>query len=174
MTLGRTSDNKIKIKTDSPGIRAVECACCVGGCSCSFISIRGPLLNVLRETITGTCNGQSPTQWSGPSAFYSYLWLAEWYIQGATYEDEWGDTVTDIDYYFAIMYENNCFRMGGDTLVSSIIHSGEFSSIACNCTRGMICADTNFTINGISFPAYTEKFPPPNDRSPAPPVFVFS
>jgi len=29
MTLGRTSANKIKIKTDSPkGLRAVECACC--------------------------------------------------------------------------------------------------------------------------------------------------
>jgi hypothetical protein len=28
MTLGRTSDNKIKIKTDG-GLRAVECACCV-------------------------------------------------------------------------------------------------------------------------------------------------
>jgi hypothetical protein len=35
MTLGRTSDNKIKIKTDG-GLRAVECACCnpgpCGGC----------------------------------------------------------------------------------------------------------------------------------------------
>lgn len=29
MILGRTDDNKIKIKTDSPkGLRAVECACC--------------------------------------------------------------------------------------------------------------------------------------------------
>jgi hypothetical protein len=28
MTLGRTSTGAIKIKTDSPGLRAVECACC--------------------------------------------------------------------------------------------------------------------------------------------------
>lgn len=28
MTLGRTSSNAIKIKTDSPGLRAVECGCC--------------------------------------------------------------------------------------------------------------------------------------------------
>jgi hypothetical protein len=33
MTLGRTTDNKIKIKTDEEGggLRAVECACCGGG-----------------------------------------------------------------------------------------------------------------------------------------------
>lgn len=28
MTFGRTSDNKIKIKSDGGGLRAVECACC--------------------------------------------------------------------------------------------------------------------------------------------------
>jgi hypothetical protein len=33
MTLGRTADNKIKIKTDG-GIRAVECACCAPPCEC--------------------------------------------------------------------------------------------------------------------------------------------
>ena len=31
MTLGRSSTGAIKIKTDSPGLRAVECACCDGG-----------------------------------------------------------------------------------------------------------------------------------------------
>lgn len=31
MTLGRSSTGAIKIKTDSPGLRAVECACCGGG-----------------------------------------------------------------------------------------------------------------------------------------------
>ncbi len=41
MTLGRTADNKIKIKTDEEGggLRAVNCACCVPPCeltcSCS-------------------------------------------------------------------------------------------------------------------------------------------
>jgi hypothetical protein len=34
MTLGRSSTGAIKIKTDSPGLRAVECACCVE-CNCS-------------------------------------------------------------------------------------------------------------------------------------------
>ena len=33
MTLGRTSSGAIKIKTDSPGLRAVECACC-SSCEC--------------------------------------------------------------------------------------------------------------------------------------------
>ena len=32
MTLGRTSSGAIKIKTDAPGLRAVNCACC--GCAC--------------------------------------------------------------------------------------------------------------------------------------------
>ncbi len=40
MTLGRTSSGAIKIKTDSPGLRAVECTCCGGGgCSISQAQI---------------------------------------------------------------------------------------------------------------------------------------
>ena len=33
MILGRTADNKIKIKTDGGGLRAVNCACCVTPCT---------------------------------------------------------------------------------------------------------------------------------------------
>ena len=34
MTLGRTSSGAIKIKTDAPGLRAVECGCCGGQEEC--------------------------------------------------------------------------------------------------------------------------------------------
>ena len=43
MTLGRTSSNAIKIKTDSPGLRAVECACCSECYSCEKL-LEGELL----------------------------------------------------------------------------------------------------------------------------------
>jgi len=36
MTLGRTSSNAIKIKTDNGGLRAVNCACCEPCSTCAF------------------------------------------------------------------------------------------------------------------------------------------
>jgi hypothetical protein len=44
MTLGRTSSGAIKIKTDEAGggLRAVECACCGGGCDCGFATPINP------------------------------------------------------------------------------------------------------------------------------------
>jgi len=41
MTIGRTTAGAIKIKTDSPGLRAVNCACCGGGGSCCMYSAQG-------------------------------------------------------------------------------------------------------------------------------------
>lgn len=42
MTLGRTSDNKLKIKTDSPkGLRAVSCGCC--GAICGWPAFSTPM-----------------------------------------------------------------------------------------------------------------------------------
>lgn len=42
MTLGRTSSNAIKIKTDgTAGLRAVECACCGGECKRFLLSLLG-------------------------------------------------------------------------------------------------------------------------------------
>ena len=37
MTLGRSTSGAIKIKTED-GLRAVNCACCGGGCQCSTMS----------------------------------------------------------------------------------------------------------------------------------------
>jgi hypothetical protein len=72
MTLGRTSDNKIKIKTDSPkGLRAVECACCnpgpCGGCPDLIGSLpqEAPLAeppsSIAWQVILGanSCNGET-------------------------------------------------------------------------------------------------------------------
>jgi len=56
MTLGRTSDNKIKIKTDG-GLRAVSCACCnpgpCGGCP----SLTAAMDGATSITIGGSVNG---------------------------------------------------------------------------------------------------------------------
>lgn len=49
MTLGRTADNKIKIKSDGGTTRAVECACCGG---CAPVCINGRLVS---EYIPGSC-----------------------------------------------------------------------------------------------------------------------
>ena len=65
MTLGRTSDNKLKIKTDSPGLRAVGCACCGGGCGCSTMS--AAVKTAIASATQVTVNGNS-VAWNGSTA----------------------------------------------------------------------------------------------------------
>ena len=69
MTLGRTSDNKIKIKTDGEaGLRAVGCACCGGGlgsCGCSPMS--AAVKTAIASATQVTVNGNSQA-WNGSNA----------------------------------------------------------------------------------------------------------
>ena len=76
MTLGRTADNKIKIKTDNGGLRAVNCACC-GGCGCG-ISIPQELRElVANATIsTVTMYGYSPKYLD---QLANNTWIGYWY-----------------------------------------------------------------------------------------------
>jgi hypothetical protein len=58
MTLGRTSSGAIKIKTDSPGLRAVECACCATlSCGCYVVS--GALKTAIESATSVSVNGTS-------------------------------------------------------------------------------------------------------------------
>lgn len=86
MTLGRTSSGAIKIKTDSPGLRAVECACCGGGCGC--VGVAGVLINgmslsdILDAATTGLFNGvYPPSDWivkaNGWQAGFDYTQIAQ-------------------------------------------------------------------------------------------------
>jgi hypothetical protein len=55
MTLGRTSDNKLKIKTDGEaGLRAVSCACCTPGLSCGECPVLEDAIEATSITIGGT------------------------------------------------------------------------------------------------------------------------
>ena len=66
MTLGRTSSNAIKIKTDSPGLRAVECACC-GGVSCGCRPMSAAVNAAIASATQVTVNSLS-IPWNGSTA----------------------------------------------------------------------------------------------------------
>ena len=66
MTLGRTSTGAIKIKTDTPGLRAVECGCCQGGCqSCPVtdITITSEFRLLRTRVLTGGTDGMGRNWW---------------------------------------------------------------------------------------------------------------
>jgi hypothetical protein len=60
MTLGRTSSNAIKIKTDSPGLRAVECGCCGASCQPFQISVLGFSFVIEGVLFTPANTGEEP------------------------------------------------------------------------------------------------------------------
>lgn len=65
MTLGRTADSKIKIKTDEEGTpRAVECSCCV---ECGYASVSGTLKDMIESATQITVNGTTQS-WNGVSS----------------------------------------------------------------------------------------------------------
>ena len=55
MNLGRTADNKIKIKIDNGTTRAVECACC-GGCNFPPVCLNGSYPNNGWGSYQDTCS----------------------------------------------------------------------------------------------------------------------
>lgn len=68
MTLGRTAENKIKIKTDgADGLRAVECACCGGSCPDNIKLTFGG-----RELLFQFGGGNAPTALFNAGACYGY------------------------------------------------------------------------------------------------------
>ena len=58
MVIGRSSLNSIKIKTDSKGIQALECACCVKApCGCAIVP--APLKAIIKSATEITVNGMT-------------------------------------------------------------------------------------------------------------------
>jgi hypothetical protein len=57
MTLGRTSSNAIKIKTDNGGLRAVNCACCEPCSTCAFSEGDIVTISALGKSSTVTIGG---------------------------------------------------------------------------------------------------------------------
>lgn len=58
MVIGRSSSNAIKIKTDSKGIRAIECACCVTApCGCAIVPAQ--LKPIIKSATEITVNGMT-------------------------------------------------------------------------------------------------------------------
>ena len=102
MTLGRTSTGAIKIKTDSPGLRAVECACCGGTCPCPLpTEIKGKKIavtavswsSILEYGIMDACGIFYANVASGHSIYFQYLcpvnpydwpWIGSIYNGGPT------------------------------------------------------------------------------------------
>ena len=160
MTLGRTADNKIKIKTDGGTTRAVNCACC-NPCGCAT-SISGDLVATLNNATTGTCNGNSPFFWNfyptpiAPATTPPAGWYAAWAFR-EIYTLRW----------FA---DTKCLDLGGDNAMN-VIAGGKCED--CGSSSASSCVDQEYTINGVSFPCHSDIF---DDRFPPvpSPVFVLS
>jgi hypothetical protein len=158
MIIGRAA-GKIKIKTDSPGLRAVECACC-GGCGC--VSVAGVLINgvplsdILDAATTGTATfnsynppgGWSPSNWIQNSNgwqvsfFYSEIAQITW------------DSTT----------KNLCG--GGD----NAFDVWQFGPTDGCCFTGASCSETTVSVNGHAFSANWVSY---GGSNPAP-SFTFS
>ena len=81
MILGRTPEGLIKTKTDG-GLRAVNCACCGGGCSCGVTipqALRDIVANATINTIT--MFGLPPDYFSPATTQYPF-WRAFWGYDG--------------------------------------------------------------------------------------------
>lgn len=144
MTLGRTSSGAIKIKTDSPGLRAVECACC-GGCGCYSAPVSGDLLTALQNINSVTCNGQPPDFENNQSTEGFYYGVWDFGIEGRF-----------ISYQVQILGE--CLSISGQTLSYSTFEFDGFRYIGpldgC-CPSGQSCsASGDISVNGIAIPSY--------------------
>ena len=156
MTLGRTADNKIKIKTDEEGAtRAVNCACCVPPCGVCETTISGDLLQTMRNATTGTCNGASPLSFTASGGGFAALW----YVGGTFYN-------------CALQANANCFSFAGNNGFNEMKSGPSEGCCPIDSPFPITCADVTYTINGNSFVAHTENFGFGSDVTP--PTFIFS
>lgn len=155
MTLGRTPEGVIKIKTDEEGggLRAVNCACCVN-CGCAT-AISGDLLQTMRNATTGTCNGASPLSFNASGGGFSAIWNI-----GGTF------------YNCALAANANCFSFGGNNGFNEIKSGPSEGCCPIDLPFPVTCADVTYTINGDPFDAHTENFGFGSDVTP--PTFIFS
>jgi hypothetical protein len=124
MTLGRTSSNAIKIKTDTEGggLRAVGCACCVPlVCGCMYTP--NNLISIIESATNVSVNGIS-LPWDGSSAFYEGSF---------DYIDEYGNVITYEMTNWGVSYEGGIICAAWDTgEVNSVKLAPEpFTAEAC-------------------------------------------
>jgi hypothetical protein len=160
MTLGLTSSGAIKIKTDG-GLRAVNCACCGGVCGCNEVKVPSSIYNILNNiTSASQCTllGSTPT----------YFELIDDEVNA-----EWSEDGSYLFGYFIYQKGSPCFLMGysngaEDQPAEVITNSGYCESAV------LVANNTDFTINGITLPAFYYypylDFSPPSSKA----VFVFT
>ena len=157
MTLGRTSDNKIKIKTDEEGggLRAVECACCGGECGCYSAPVSVELLQILRgidSAASITCNGVPPDDFEVIPGGFSAFW-SDYETHGvpSTGMQFVGGCLTIESFLF------NALSLGATQIIGT-----DGSPISCCILQGGVpCIEgepDDIVINGKSFPSFREIF----------------
>ena len=141
MTLGRTPEGAIKIKTDG-GLRAVNCACCGGVvCGCNEVKVPSSIYNILNNiTSASQCTllGSTPT----------YFELIDDKVNV-----EWSEDGSYLFGFFIYRKGSPCFSMGysngaEDQPAEVITESGYCESAV------LVANKTDFTINGITLPAF--------------------
>ena len=154
MTLGRTSSGAIKIKTDSPGLRAVECGCC-GELPCTQVRIIEPILGIMRNISSITCFGAPPDDFEivGENFYASWLFGAETYYSCAFFG---GTNSFEFTYDGGLMGSANL--VGAGTLSANCL-CGDFGGVGN-------CEQTVFTINTTQFPAVSVTYNSPPAAMP--------
>ena len=172
MILGRTSSGAIKIKADG-GLRAVGCACC-GGCGCNTFDVPSSLLSLLEKATSGTADGI-------PLTFSPYE--AGWIASAKEIISPGGQPWGDYKEWFLI-YTPGCFffnalrqdGQGGGADSANIIPW----KLIPECpipfdSEYEPTSETQFTINGSTFPALlVTRTDPVVGPSMPPPNFVFA
>ena len=163
MTLGRTADNAIKIKTDNGTTRAVECACC-GGCGCNGVAIPENLRPLFEAATI-----DSITMWGYPPEDFYPLGPAEGYPEGSWAAD-WFVVDGNLFINGGLLYSSNgClyginieYNANTDYSDAALIYFGPLEGCLPPPETGVV---GTFTINGTGeFPWYYftgELFVPP-------------
>jgi hypothetical protein len=158
MTLGRTPTGAIKIKTDSPGLRAVECACCGGVCEedCG-VKIPQPIRNLIESAseTSWTLYGLSPTTFNQFSP------------------TEWNSVFRGENYQYDVGFFGGClfFSLTNDTDENGFIAQSGKEEYSCGAGFNSVYGE-KFTINSITNFDYA--YVAENPSLFPTPIFVFT
>ena len=146
MTLGLTSSGAVKIKTDEEGggLRAVECACCEAPCACYQLKVPSSISSILNNlTSASQCTlfGQPPDYFQEEDGFVEISWYSDVHGFFADFLYAKGDPCISMLYGVA-PYKNEPSEV--------LTFSGEYG---CEGSEHL-ANTTDFTINGVTFPAH--------------------
>jgi hypothetical protein len=161
MIVGRTPEGRIKTLSDG-GLRAVNCACCGSQCGCSEVKIPNSLLPTFRNAANAYCNGVDAQQegyWFVDQDYWEASWFIDPFFYAVSFEKNEEFNPSNCMYASAAAYTEQLE-------INGVFHAGnkngkyDNSETCCDfsifnpCSSPIVCYDTPFTINGLTFNGY--------------------